>query len=261
MQGYKNFHLASYVWAYYLNRTDEAKMRADIETALAQAPIAKVYIENHRGRVDVDQEKLRLAKRVFEEYGIETAGGITSTVLEGERKPAIMDTFCYTDPRHRERYLNIVRELSEVFDEIILDDYFFTACRCEMCIKAKGKMSWAQYRLGLMEEFSREIVDLAHQVNPKLKQVSQLVRELCRERLQPRKAEGHFRRNLHRHREPQPCLEPAAPAVLHVLFQHPPSREHRSRPERRRLDRSGRIRGQPLRLAEPGSSYLLRKGR
>ena len=169
MQGYKNFHLASYVWAYYLNRTDEAKMRADIETALAQAPIAKVYIENHRGRVDVDQEKLRLAKRVFEEYGIKTAGGITSTVLEGERKPAIMDTFCYTDPRHRERYLNIVRELSEVFDEIILDDYFFTACRCEMCIKAKGKMSWAQYRLGLMEEFSREIVDLAHQVNPKLK--------------------------------------------------------------------------------------------
>ena len=63
----------------------------------------------------MDQDTLRMAKRVFETYGIQAAGGITSTVLEGERKPAIYDTFCYTDPRHRERYLKIVQELAEVF--------------------------------------------------------------------------------------------------------------------------------------------------
>ena len=90
-------------------------------------------------------------------------------MLEGERKPAIYDTFCYTDPRHRERYLRIVRELAEVFDEIILDDYFFTSCRCEQCIQAKGSRSWAAYRSDLMEEFSREIVAEAHRINPRMK--------------------------------------------------------------------------------------------
>ena len=169
MEMYNNFVLSSYVWAYYLNRADEAKMRADIECALSRAPIRKVYIENHRGRSDVSVEKLRIAKKVFGEAGIQVAGGITSTVLEGERKPTIMDTFCYTDPKHRERYLQIVRDLAGVFDEIILDDYFFTACRCEKCIEAKGKMSWAAYRTRLMTDFSSQIVDLAHSINPNLK--------------------------------------------------------------------------------------------
>jgi len=69
---------------------------------------------------------------------------------------------------HREVYKQIVRELSEVFDEIILDDFFFTACRCDMCIDAKGDKSWAEYRLNLMEEFSKEIVKLSKEINPNL---------------------------------------------------------------------------------------------
>ncbi len=169
MKGYDNFTVSAYVWAYYLNRADEDKMRKDLETALEKAPIGKVYIENHRGRSDVSKEQLKIAKKVFEEKGIITAGGITSTVFEGERKPTVMDVFCYTDKSHRDRYLQIVRDLSEVFDEIILDDYFFTSCRCEKCIQAKGKRTWAQYRTELMTEFSKEIVNLAHSINPKLK--------------------------------------------------------------------------------------------
>ena len=169
MEGFRHFQIAGYVWAFYLSHTDEAQLRKDIEEVLAVAPLAKVYIENHRGRIDVPQDALRTAKRVFESYGIRTAGGITSTVLEGERKPSIYDTFCYTDPRHRSRYLKIVHDLAEVFDEIILDDYFFTACRCEQCIRAKGSRSWAEYRMDLMEGFSREIVAEAHRVNPRMK--------------------------------------------------------------------------------------------
>ena len=169
MEHYKNFQLAGYVWAYWLDRVGEDEIRESIETLTKKMPLKKVYLENHRGLVDVPQVKMRVAKKVFEEYGIETAGGITTTVLEGERKSAILDSFCYTDPRHRERLLGVVRELAEVFDEIILDDYFFTSCRCEMCIKAKGSKSWAQYRTELMSEFSEEMVGLAHEINPGLK--------------------------------------------------------------------------------------------
>ena len=139
MEGYKNFEVSAYAWAYYLNRADEGKLRGDLDRALEKAPIKKIYVENHRGRADVNIEKLRLAKKVFEERGIKTAGGITATVLEGERKPSVMDVFCYTEESHRRKFLDIVRDLAEVFDEIILDDYFFTSCRCEKCIEAKGK--------------------------------------------------------------------------------------------------------------------------
>ena len=169
MEGYKNFEVSAYAWAYYLNDADEEKLKADLDRALQKAPIAKIYVENHRGRVDVPIEKLRLAKKVFEAKGVRTAGGITATVLEGERKPSVMDVFCYTEKAHRDKFMNIVRDLSEVFDEIILDDYFFTSCRCEKCIQAKGKMTWAQYRTKLMTDFSKEIVSLAHSINPNLK--------------------------------------------------------------------------------------------
>ena len=88
MEYYKNFQLAGYVWAYWLDRVGEDEIRESIETLTKKMPLKKVYLENHRGLVDVPQVKMRVAKKVFEEYGIETAGGITTTVLEGERKSA-----------------------------------------------------------------------------------------------------------------------------------------------------------------------------
>lgn len=169
MEKYKNFKVAGYVYAYYLKDATDEEIQRGIDYFKKYIPLNKVYIENHRGVVDIKPERMREVKEIFEKNGIEASGGITSTQLvDGIRKPSYYDTFCYTDPRHRQEYLRIVRELAGVFDEIILDDFFFTACRCEMCIAAKGKMSWKNYRLGLMEEFSKEIVDLAKSVNPKM---------------------------------------------------------------------------------------------
>ena len=169
MEAYKNFSVAAYVYAYYLEKADEAEIQRGIDFFKQYIPLKKVYIENHRGVVDIPVEKLQAAKAVFERNGIETSGGITSTALiNGIRKPAFYDTFCYTDPAHRAKYLGIVKDIASVFDEIILDDFFFTSCRCEMCIEAKGKRSWKEYRLDLMEEFSKEIVALAKSVNPKV---------------------------------------------------------------------------------------------
>lgn len=167
-KNYENFRLASYVFAYYLDQISDEQLQADIDSFLAYAPLEKVYLENHRANTDIPQKRMREIKAVFEKNGIQCSGGITSTVKIGERKPAIYDTFCFTEKTHRERYLQIVRELAEVFDEIILDDFFFTSCRCDQCIAAKGARTWSQYRLDLMEDFSREIVELAHSINPKL---------------------------------------------------------------------------------------------
>lgn len=166
---YENFQIAAYVWAYYLERVTEKQLQDDIELFCKYSPLKKVYLENHRSQVDISREKLQWAKTVFERNGIQVSGGITSTALvDGKRKPSIFDTFCYTDPVHRARYVELIEDLASVFDEIILDDFFFTACRCEKCIEAKGNKTWSQYRLDLMEDFSRVIVDRAKAVNPKL---------------------------------------------------------------------------------------------
>ena len=167
MKGYENFKVAAYVFAYYLAEASEEEILKGIEFFKNSIHLDKVYLENHRSVVDIPVEKMRRVKKLFNDNGIETSGGITSTVLvDGKRKPALFDSFCYTDPAHRQKYLQIVKELASVFDEIILDDFFFTACRCEMCIEAKGKMTWKDYRLQLMEDFSKEIVALAKSVNP-----------------------------------------------------------------------------------------------
>lgn len=168
MENYKNFGIGSIVWAYYLIDATEEQMQKDIEYFLSFMPLNKAYLENHRGLVDVPQDKMRLAKKVFERNGIKTAGCITSTGLVGERKTSIFDTYCYTSKEDREAYVKIVEELAEVVDEIILDDYFFCSCRCEKCIQAKGERSWSKYRLDLMEDFSKVITSRAKAVNPKM---------------------------------------------------------------------------------------------
>ena len=112
MENYKNFGIGSIVWAYYLIDATEEQMQKDIEYFLSFMPLNKAYLENHRGLVDVPQDKMRLAKKVFERNGIKTAGCITSTGLVGERKPSIFDTYCYTSKEDREAYVKIVEELA-----------------------------------------------------------------------------------------------------------------------------------------------------
>ena len=168
-KSYRNFRVATYVWAYYLDTVTDEQLQKDIDEILTYIPMEKVYLENHRATVDIPVERMRHFKEIFERNGIIVSGGITSTALvNGQKKPSIFDTFCYTDPAHRERYVELIEELASVFDEIILDDFFFTACRCKKCIAAKGSLSWSQYRLNMMADFSKVIVEKAKAVNPKM---------------------------------------------------------------------------------------------
>ncbi len=115
------------------------------------------------------KDKLQKIKKMFQEAGIQISGAITSTVrLSDDHKTRIFDnTFCFTDPAYRNKFLEVVRYTASEFDEIILDDFFFTSCRCEDCIKEKGQRTWADFRLKQMADFSEEMVRAAKEVNPK----------------------------------------------------------------------------------------------
>lgn len=167
MEPYKNFKLAGYVYAYYLEGKTPAQIQADIDFYKRYVPMNKVYLETHRALVDIPEDQMRMAKKVFEDNGFEVSGGITTTVKVNEPKPAIFDCFCFSDPAHREEFLRIVRYTAKLFDEFILDDYYFSSCRCEMCIAEKGERSWAQFKLEQMEAFSKILVQTAKEINPR----------------------------------------------------------------------------------------------
>jgi hypothetical protein len=130
--------------------------------------VSKVYLETHRDEILVDGDTLEKAKRFFAERGVRTAGGITFTIDERNR----FQTFCYGDPDHRRRVQEIVEHTARHFDELILDDFFFTSCKTEVEIRARGERSWTEYRLALMDQAARELVlGPARRVNPKVRVV------------------------------------------------------------------------------------------
>jgi len=172
MRNKYEFSVATYLPAAGIENMSLEDFRAGIDFFEKYCPLDKVYIEPHRNNTDVSDEKIRAVKALFEERGIEAAGGITTTIqIPGHEKKSLLNSFCYTDTACRERLVEIVRRTAALFDEIILDDFYFTACRCEHCIEAKGKKTWAEYRLGLMETVSRDIVKAAKEVNPKIKMI------------------------------------------------------------------------------------------
>ncbi|MDA3821024.1 MAG: hypothetical protein PF450_00215, partial [Bacteroidales bacterium] len=132
----------------------------------SQMKIDKIYLETHRDLLIVDQKTLNKAKKFFESKGLEVAGGITYTIDEGN----FFETFCYTKEEDRKKVQEIIEYTASNFDEVILDDFFFTSCKCEECVKAKGDKSWSEYRLELMTEASKNVIlGPAKAVNPNVK--------------------------------------------------------------------------------------------
>ncbi|HOC87169.1 MAG: hypothetical protein GXY00_04320 [Bacteroidales bacterium] len=166
---YRNFRVAVYSRSFETQKMGDAEWLARVwDDVSNQVAVDKIYLETHRDLVIVDQETLDKAKAFFKARGVETAGGITLTIDEGNR----FETFCYTNPEHRAKVREIVEYTARNFDELILDDFFFTSCKCDLCIAAKGEQSWTQYRLKLMEEAARDLVIApAKRVNPDIKVV------------------------------------------------------------------------------------------
>ena len=104
MDHYHRFSIASYMYAYYAAEADDARIHEDMGKYLKCLPLDKVYVENHRGLVDVPVKRLRELKAILEGYGVKVSGGITSTGLVNDvQKPALFDTFCYTNDKTYEK--------------------------------------------------------------------------------------------------------------------------------------------------------------
>jgi hypothetical protein len=169
-QKYQNFKVSIYCRAYEVAKMADTNgyLKPIWNEITRQLKVDKVYIETHRDTHIVDQKTLDIAKKFFKDRGIKVAGGITFTVSE----PNHFQTYCYSDPEDRKKVKEISEYTAKNFDEIVLDDFFFTDCKSDQSIKDKGDKSWTDFRLKLMADAGRElVVGPAKKVNPKVKMV------------------------------------------------------------------------------------------
>jgi hypothetical protein len=162
---YKNFDVASYATVRdVVLMNDPAYLESRWEAMSKYVKYDKIYLETSRDMITADQASLETGKKFFLSKGLKVSGGITWTV--DERNGV---TFCYSDPKQRQKAIDIIQFTAKNFDEILFDDWGFTNCKTDDAIAAKGSQSWSQYRLALMDKVGRELVAAAKAVNPKVK--------------------------------------------------------------------------------------------
>ena len=166
---YRNFKVSVYVRAMEVQRMKDMKwLESTWQAISSNLHVDKVYLETHRDQHIVDEATLNNAIAFFKIRGVQVAGGITYTLNEMDN----FKTYCFTDPENRKKAQEIAEYTAAHFDEFILDDFFFTNCKCQQCIEARGNRSWSEYRLGLMTEAAKNlVVGPAKKVNPNVKVV------------------------------------------------------------------------------------------
>ncbi len=163
-QNYKNFKVAIYTRAYEVQKmTDQHWLDSTWNVISNQIKVDKIYLETHRDLLIINKDDMKRIIKFFEDRDIEVAGGITYTIDESNS----FETFCYQDPTERAKAQEIIELTASLFDEVILDDFFFTDCKCDYCIEAKGDRTWTEYRLELMNDAGQEVIlKPAKKVNP-----------------------------------------------------------------------------------------------
>lgn len=171
MENYKNFKATIYCpVGNLIDIKDLDEFGKKFEWIEKHIRVGKVYLETYRHGITIEREHMERMIEFFNSRGIETSGGITTDGAddgEGGFNP-----LCYTNPDTRKLLTGVVELTASLFNEVILDDFYFTNCRCHSCIEAKKDRSWSRFRLDLMKEISKNvIVGPAKKVNPNVKMV------------------------------------------------------------------------------------------
>jgi len=131
-----------------------------------QVRVDKVYLETTRNAQLGTESDVTTMKKFFNDRGIKTSGGLGLTANE----PNQFQSYCYSTPADREKVKAMTEFTARHFEEIILDDFFFSNCKCDRCIAAKGDRSWTRFRTEQLDDVSRDlIIGPARAINPKVR--------------------------------------------------------------------------------------------
>lgn len=146
--------------------------------------VKKVYIETFRDGYQSDAALLQSSSERFLSEGFMVSGCVTTTRV-GKPSTGWKELIsCYTDQESQDKIQSIFEYAAGFFDEIMIDDFWFTDCDCPECDAARqskeatiGERSypvaddtWAKYRCELMVNLSRDrILAPAKRINPRVK--------------------------------------------------------------------------------------------
>ena len=158
-----------------------------LEAAVAwckQTGVTKVYIEEFRDGYQAERATLLSARGRFRTEGFEVSGCVTTTRVGKPSTGWKEVACCYTDKATQDKLQAIFEYAASLFDEIMIDDFWFTDCACSDCEAARKARtviigdknfpvsgdSWEAYRCELMVRLSQErLLAPAKRVNPKVK--------------------------------------------------------------------------------------------
>jgi hypothetical protein len=131
--------------------------------------VTHAFIESFRDGYTAQRLALEHARDRFRSAGFDVSGCVTTTKV-GKDSTGWKSIACYTDEPTQKHLQEIFEYTASMFDEIMIDDFWFTDCECESCRKARGDRSWADFRCDLMTQVSRDrILKPAEAVNPDVK--------------------------------------------------------------------------------------------
>ena len=146
--------------------------------------VTKVYLEEYRDGYRADGAAIRHARERFLAAGCDVSGCVTTTRI-GKSSTQWKNTIsCYTDAGTQEQLQSIFEFAAGLFDELMIDDFWFTNCDCPECDAARRAKAvtvgartftvrgdtWEDYRCELMTRVSQErVLAAARRVNPKVK--------------------------------------------------------------------------------------------
>ena len=146
---------------------DPAWMRSSWQTISSRLHVDQVFIEDYRSDVSADDATIARVKQFFVSHGVDVAGGMA---LLNAGRSAQFQTLDYTVAADRKLASRMSALLARHFDTVVLDDLYFFNTKSDSDIAAKGKQSWAQFRMRTMDEVSRDLILApARAANPKVK--------------------------------------------------------------------------------------------
>lgn len=128
--------------------------------------ISKLYFETYRhGHFVRDSGLLQAIRDDFRARGFEVCGCITPTSMS-RRVVGWKITTCFTDPVAHALLAETARFTAALFDEIIIDDFFFSSCTCPDCETHRQGRPWGEARSELLREVAlRHLIEPARAVN------------------------------------------------------------------------------------------------
>ena len=156
-QPYRSFKVTVYIPVEVVERMDRdpAWLESSWNSISSRLHVDKVFIETYRSGTSADDATIDHVKRFFSSHGVVVAGGMATTGPGGFGQFRSLD---YTDPKDRELVKRMSALTARHFDEIMLDDFFFSNTKSDSDIAAKGKRTWEEFRLQLMDEVSRDLI-------------------------------------------------------------------------------------------------------